>query len=1072
MTVNHGATRQSQRMRQPDSRSPNAGGGGPSHTDESDAGLPDGSQVSKSFDDNPRLQQALDEYAAALSSGQPSQRERILAAHRDHAAQLAEAFDALENLYGVLPAVRPNHFADDPTTVLAREALADFRIIRELGRGGMGIVYEAEQRSLDRRVALKVLPFAAALDPRSLARFRQESLAAAHLDHPHIVRVFGVGCDRGVHYYAMQYIDGQSLAHVIAGLQADRFEAPPAAAGKHDTVAGGAVSLSTERTSNRPAYYRAVARLGAQVAQALDYAHTHGILHRDIKPGNLLLDNRGNIQVTDFGLARVENEANLTMTGDLLGTLRYMSPEQARARRGLVDQRTDIYSLGATLYELVTLQAAFPSDDRGELLRQIVQDDPLTLRQVDRSIPTEIETIVMKALEKDPADRYPTAHELELDLQRFLDDQPLAARPATPVERLVKWGRRHRPLVASLAVSAVLLLVGLTVVAVVYGLNQRRLAADRAHLVRDKENLQKETTADLYHALLGRADALRIARGPNYRDDVWKNLKEAVALDVPERDLDAVKGLALQSLGDPFGLAPVSVSDLPRRPKHDIPECFRKRLREFQRFNSQPVWALADDGARLALAGNGIRGIEIVGEDLNSQPLAPSLGPVHALQFSPSGRYLAAACEEGFVVWNVPDFAAELQIRGDVIRTLAFHPAGQFVAIMNREQQLELWSLSSHRLVHSRTAPRTATQVEFSADGDYLLAVGEDRILTAYSITATPEKRFLYGHSGAVTGVEFSPDGELVASVSKDRTVRLWEATTGRTCFTLEGHQFEVQDVAFSPDGNLVASADWGGLICLWETATGRLAAQINAADVPGQVWRLRFEPQGRFLAAVGRAGFAGWSLATAAHEVAPQRLFAGALPPILDRSTGAVETGQSRTLFDLAIHPTGNELVMLDGRGRIFRWRLSDKDRLQLLLQTGDINFPTLHFDSSGTALTYVNAQKSVGLWDWRIDATARVTAQKFTGASLVRLAQTADGRRVAVAAPASQISVYNLAADRELLRLPREAAEIWTLNWDSAGTRLALGLSDGTIVLWDIARIRSALSELGIDLPEPAAT
>src|SRR5262249_49352871 len=214
----------------------------------------------------------------------------------------------------------------------------------------------------------------------------------------------------------------------------------------------------------------------------------------------------------------------LTITGDLLGTLRYMSPEQARARRGLVDQRTDIYSLGATLYELLTLRAAFPSDDRGELLRQIVQDEPLMLRQVDRSIPTEIETIIMKALEKDPAARYPTAHDLALDLQRFLDDQPLAARPATPAERLVKWSRRHRPLVASLAVSAVLFLLGLALVALLYGWDQQRIAADRARLVRDKENLQKETTINLHRALLGRADALRIARGPGYREEVWRNL--------------------------------------------------------------------------------------------------------------------------------------------------------------------------------------------------------------------------------------------------------------------------------------------------------------------------------------------------------------------------------------------------------------------------------------------------------------------------------------------------------------------------------------------------------------------
>ena len=205
-------------------------------------------------------------------------------------------------------------------------------------------------------MALKILPFAAALDPRSLARFRQESLAAAQLDHPHIVRVYAVGVSRGVHYYAMQYIEGPSLAQVVAQMRSQRAgPAPGQAPRASETAAGCAADLSTERATNPREYYRAVARLGVQVAQALDYAHSHGILHRDVKPGNLLLDERGLVWVTDFGLARIDNDVNLTLSGDVLGTLRYMSPEQSRARRGLVDQRTDIYSLGATLYEMLTL---------------------------------------------------------------------------------------------------------------------------------------------------------------------------------------------------------------------------------------------------------------------------------------------------------------------------------------------------------------------------------------------------------------------------------------------------------------------------------------------------------------------------------------------------------------------------------------------------------------------------------------------------------------------------------------------------------------------------------------------
>src|SRR5262249_38116918 len=256
--------------------------------------------------------------------------------------------------------------------------IGDYQLVREIARGGMGIVYEARQRSLDRRVALKVLPFAATLDPRALGRFQQESLAAAKLDHPHIVHIHNVGSDRGIHYYAMQYIEGQSLAQVIhemasraepasrgrKPLEAVADQSPATIAGPESetrdlrspsTLALRAPGMSTDRAGNSKEFYRGVARLGMQAPEALDYSHEHGVLHRDIKPGNLLLDDAGNIYIADFGLARIETAANLTRTGDVMGTLRYMSPEQATAARGLVDQRSDVYSLGATLYELLTL---------------------------------------------------------------------------------------------------------------------------------------------------------------------------------------------------------------------------------------------------------------------------------------------------------------------------------------------------------------------------------------------------------------------------------------------------------------------------------------------------------------------------------------------------------------------------------------------------------------------------------------------------------------------------------------------------------------------------------------------
>jgi tetratricopeptide (TPR) repeat protein len=348
----------------------------------------------------------------------------------------------------------------------------------------MGVVYEAEQVSLGRRVALKVLPFAATLDPRHLQRFHNEARAAGGLHHTNIVPVYSVGCERGVHFYAMQFIDGRPLSDLIRQLRQseqdrhgsprdeeapaskDRTTAYPGPAGEA-TPAGATVQaagddtpLTSEGRRGR-AYYRRVAELGAQAAEALDHAHQVGIVHRDVKPANLLLGSDGRLWVTDFGLAHVQQgEASLTLSGDLVGTLRYMSPEQALAKRVVIDHRTDVYSLGATLYELLTLRPVFGGSDRQELLRQIAFEEPVRPRRLERAVPAELETVVLKALEKNPADRYATVQELADDLRRWLDDKPIRARRPPLRQMAARWGRRHRAFVwaaaAVLLVAAVL----------------------------------------------------------------------------------------------------------------------------------------------------------------------------------------------------------------------------------------------------------------------------------------------------------------------------------------------------------------------------------------------------------------------------------------------------------------------------------------------------------------------------------------------------------------------------------------------------------------------------------------
>lgn len=367
--------------------------------------------------------------------------------------------------------------------------LGDFRLIREIGRGGMGVVHEAEQISLSRRVALKILPFAAALDSRHLQRFKTEAQAAAQLHHTNIVPVYAVGCEHGTHYYAMQYIEGQTLASVIQAKieeRRSRSESRKAAGAKCGTTVDDLAqatrsSILDPRSSNlqlpssildpRTSIFRTIAFLGIQAAEALEYAHQMGVVHRDIKPANLLVDIRGNLWITDFGLARLLNwatpsgepGANVTGTGDLLGTLRYMSPEQAAGRRGTVDHRSDIYALGVTLYECMTLQPAISGQTREEVLAQVATEDPIAPRRIDKAIPIELETIVLKALAKRSEDRYATAQELADDLRRFLEDKPIRARRPSLFDRLRKWARRHESLMRLAGVFALLAVAGLVV---------------------------------------------------------------------------------------------------------------------------------------------------------------------------------------------------------------------------------------------------------------------------------------------------------------------------------------------------------------------------------------------------------------------------------------------------------------------------------------------------------------------------------------------------------------------------------------------------------------------------------
>jgi serine/threonine protein kinase/lipopolysaccharide biosynthesis regulator YciM len=436
-----------------------------------------------------------------------------------------------------------------------RQRLGDFEVIREIGRGGMGIVYEARQLSLNRKVALKVLSGSLGLTATAVARFRREAEAAAKLHHTNIVPIYATGEEEGTHFYAMELIEGPSLNMVIQQMRCGQRQAElrsPASPETHDDItpsvpswmpetitADGvqpppgspeaAVGEGSTTLTAGSGYFDNVSRTIAEVADALDYAHTQGVVHRDIKPSNLLLSPGGRLSINDFGLARMLEQPGMTTTGEFMGSPLYMSPEQIAVGRAPLDHRTDIYSLGATLYELLTLQPPFPGQRRDQVIGQIIGKEPKSPRRVNGKVPLDLETICLKALEKDPDRRYQTAGQMAEDLRRFVNRFAISAKRAGPTARTVKWIRR-RPIVAALAALVV-------VVALAAGLFAHKSRQYR--LERIKAEGQHALDQALVEVLSGHYD----------RVEPW--LEQAEVCDIDPGRIRVLRGLAAVEQGDP-----------------------------------------------------------------------------------------------------------------------------------------------------------------------------------------------------------------------------------------------------------------------------------------------------------------------------------------------------------------------------------------------------------------------------------------------------------------------------------------------------------------------------------------
>jgi WD40 repeat protein/serine/threonine protein kinase len=1064
----------------------------------------------------------VEQFTDRLQAGEAVDVEALLAAHPAYAERLRRLLPSLELIAGLgQSAVAELRGTARPEVgpIDGLGVLGDFQLGREVGRGGMGVVYEAWQLSLNRRVALKVLPFAAAVDPRHLRRFHIEAQAAATLHHPNIVPVYSVGCERGVHYYAMQFIDGRTLADLVAELrgldglgtaernprdghtfaQANELVSgsPGPSAGPDPATALPGSSPQSGSSTRSRAYHRTVARLGLQAAEALEHAHVQGIVHRDIKPSNLMVDGRGNLWVTDFGLARIQEDHGLTLSGDLLGTLRYMSPEQASARSVLIDHRTDIYSLGVTLYELLTLCSAFEGRSRAEVLRQVIQEEPAALRRLNPAVPRDLETVVRKAMDKDPAARYATAGALASDLHRFLEDQPIRARRPSLLDRAAKCLRRYRVAAVSAAATVVILLVTTAAAGLLVAAKERQ-RRDLAVAARDREAALRRQAEDLAEQGRQRLVQLNVAQGIHRIDEgdlsaalpwfvevlrvdgrdparaeahrvllatllaqcpkpahVWFGGSMDVRADgravfVPSGKTATIRGI---DTGEPIGP--------PLRLECEV---------QFAVFHP--------DGRRVALAGmdHTTRIYEVSSGKAVTPPLAPqSPHPgVFNLVFSPDGQLLLTRDENGFRIW---DAAAGKPITPWVPHEgpvgSAFSPDGRRVATAGT-YHVQLWDARSGTPVGPpmrdesgigwvTSFPLTC----FSPDGRRLVTPSRTAQIwdTATGAPVTPPLR----HSGYVNGAIFSPDGRSVATCSTDGTAQVWDASSGLKIGAPMQHNGEVNSVAFSPDGTRVLTASSDHTARIWDAATGRQL--LPPLRHLAHVYLAAFLPDGRSVLtrSIDRT-VRIWDLATAVPD-GPRLLHTG-------------------PAYDVAFSPEGRTVATTGNDSKVRIWEAATGTPVGPAL-----DHPTPYtggwFSPDGRALLTTGRETTTGLsYAWIWDLVAHKVTAKLSGAQAPGLPTTqsrrsvawsADGRHIAIASsPGSsregdQVQIWDARTGKPTIAAISYRDNVQDLAFSPDGRLLATGCRPIVLNARSTGRVEIRVAATGalyrppIAMPQP---
>jgi WD40 repeat protein len=990
-----------------------------------------------------------------------------------------------------------------------------YRVVRRLGEGGMGTVYEVEQDSPRRSVALKVMR--PGLDsPEYRKRFAQEASILGRLHHVGIALVHEAGVtEDGRLYFAMELIRGLTL-------------------GEHVRRHSPDVRVRLE--------------LVALICDAVQHAHEQGVVHRDLKPSNVLVEETGQPKVLDFGVAHATGADALgstahTRTGQMLGTLGYMSPEHVAADARSIDARSDVYALGVILYELLADRLPYRLDGLSipEIVRVIREAEPSRLGSINKHFRGEIETIVAKALEKEKARRYQSAGELAQDLRHYLAHEPIRARPASVIYKVRRFVVRNKGIVSGAAVVFAALLTA-TIISLLSAREAResarqarsqayqgRLAAAAAalssHDVADAARHLAQAPEELrgweWHHLHSRLDDRRgtiaaapgekllLLRGPD-RLEVGRLV--GASLEVMDLDGRRARTISFQSeLSSAWGAQQTGaglriISPAGERPLRVLDETGREILRLNVRHDGV---TFSPDGSRLAIRGgkDGFTGLRLY-EAASGKWIADCGGnkdQLYSWSFSLDNTRIAAAGEERIAwVWDVAT-GAKIPCRGHTskIMSVGFRPDGARLVTGSADGTVRQWDAATGAKFEAPFDHHTdeIITVTYSPDGKLIASAGADRTIRLWRAEGRQEVAVLHGHTGAIIGVAFTPDGRRLASLSQDHsiyllgdnTVGIWDVDYAEGLPVLRGHKNYVYPVAYSPDGRWIASGDWDHKIILWDAVTGEACGE--PLPQPGVVWALAFSPDGSWLVsgcdkvdelvlwdvatASVRSRVRGTGKSIRSVAVSPD----GTRIAVSNPEEGKLE--HSMNVWDVATGkrtwtgkgmpyvyspdgkwlagwgPWGKNVVLWDARD--FRQVASWPGH------TGWLN--AVAFDRDGKRLVSASSDRTARVWDV---ATGRCL-RTFAGHSgpVFTAAFHPDGKRVASAGRDREILIWGPTGDEEGVRLSGHASYVWSLAFSPDGKTLVSGSGDKTVRLWDtepLARRYQAQREIEAVRPKAA--